>query len=115
MSNASQKPFEKLTQSRKAAEKHVVFGRFYCSFAFFASLREINSAFSNSLSGSADLRPRYRITDFGVASMRVTTMRERSSISPTLGPISFFQVSVSYTALYSRSRSSSLSKRRIQM
>jgi len=45
-----QKLFEKLTQSRKVAEKHAVFGRFYCLFAFFASLREMNSAFSNSLS-----------------------------------------------------------------
>ena len=38
-----------LTQSRRVAEKRVVFGRFYCPFAFFASLREMNSAFSNSL------------------------------------------------------------------
>jgi len=56
MSNASQKPFEKLTQSRKAAEKRVVFGRFYCSFVFFAPLCEMNSAFSNSFSGSANWR-----------------------------------------------------------
>ena len=46
----SQKLFEKLTQSRKGAEKRVVFGRFYCLFAFFAPLREMNSAVSNSLS-----------------------------------------------------------------
>jgi hypothetical protein len=36
--------------SRKVAEKRVVFGCFYCLFAFFASLREMNSAFSTSLS-----------------------------------------------------------------
>jgi hypothetical protein len=46
----SEKRFEKLTQSRKVAEKPIVFGRFCCRFASFAPLREMNSAFSNSLS-----------------------------------------------------------------
>jgi len=41
-----------LTQSRKVAEKRVVFGRFYYPFALFAPLREMNSTFSISLLGS---------------------------------------------------------------
>ena len=44
-----EKLFEKFTQSRKGAEKCVVFGRFYGLFAFFAPLREMNSTFSNNL------------------------------------------------------------------
>jgi hypothetical protein len=43
------KLLEKLTQSRRVAEKRVVFGRFYYPFACFAPLREMNSAVSNSL------------------------------------------------------------------
>ena len=41
-----------LTQSRKVAEKRVVFGRFNYPFALFAPLRDMNSAFSISLSRS---------------------------------------------------------------
>lgn len=37
----------------------------------------------------------YWITDLGVATSRVTWMRSRSSISPTWGAMSFFQVSLS--------------------
>ena len=37
-----EKLFEKLTQSRKGAEKRVVCGGLYYLFAFFAPLREMN-------------------------------------------------------------------------
>jgi hypothetical protein len=46
----TQKLFEKLTQSRKVAEKRGDFGGFYRLFAFFAPLPEMNSTFSNNLS-----------------------------------------------------------------
>src|SRR5271169_2490211 len=46
---------------------------------------------------------------------RVTTIAERSRQLGTRGAISFFQWSLSYTALYCASRSASLSKRRNQM
>jgi len=46
---SAEKLLEKLTQSRKVAEKPTVFGRFDYPFAFFAPLHEMNSAFSTSL------------------------------------------------------------------
>jgi hypothetical protein len=68
-----------------------------------------NCAGRGSLRGHASAKPqrrsltsavvwkerRYWATDFGVASMRLTTIFSRSSISGILGAISFFQVSLS--------------------
>src|SRR5215510_3995585 len=52
----------------------------------------------------------YCAVDNRVGTRRCTLIVERSISSPTFGAMTFFQCSLSYTALYSRSRSASLDR-----